>query len=118
MEPQQNGTRDTRESRTTISEDMVPIQRSDVLAQGVLEEMVLYDGDSEMGYSLNASAKAIWDCCDGSRTMRDICRELSISFDMPADVLIEDVRLALRQLLTLGLIRDGREPVGDEANVS
>lgn len=101
-----------------ISEEMIPVQHPDVLAQGVLEEMVLYDGDSEMGYSLNASAKAIWDCCDGSRTVRQICNDLSSTFEVPPDLLIEDVRLALRQLLTLGLIQDKRAHVGKAEGVA
>jgi hypothetical protein len=105
-------------SRISVSEDMIPVQRPDVLAQGVLEEMVLYDGDSEMGYSLNASAKAIWDCCDGSRNVRQICDDLSSTFDITPDLLLEDVRLALRQLLTLGLIQDKRLPVGSPERIT
>ena len=80
--------------------------------------MVLYDGSSEMGYSLNASARAIWDCCDGTRNVREICDALSASFDIPPDLLLEDVRLALRQLLTLGLISDNRENVANDQPVA
>lgn len=101
-----------------ISEDMVPVQRPDVLAQGVLEEMVLYDGNSEMGYSLNASAKAVWDACDGSKTVLQICDDLSGVFDIPADELLVDVRLALEQFLALGLIRDKQALVDSEAGVA
>lgn len=101
-----------------IPEDMVPVQRPDVLAQGVLEEMVLYDGNSEMGYSLNASAKAIWDACDGSKTVVQICEDLSDVFDIPAGELLTDVRLALEQFLVLGLIQDKRTLVDSEAGVA
>lgn len=101
-----------------IPEDMVPVQRPDVLAQGVLEEMVLYDGNSEMGYSLNASAKAVWDACDGSKTVLQICEDLSDVFDIPADELLVDVRLALEQFLALGLIRDKQALVDSEAGVA
>ncbi len=101
-----------------IPEDMVPVQRPDVLAQGVLEEMVLYDGNSEMGYSLNASAKAVWDACDGSKTVLQICDDLSGVFDIPADELLVDVRLALEQFLALGLIRDKQALVDSEAGVA
>ena len=51
----------------TITLLSCPRQGDGVIAQKVLEEMVLYDSQNEVGYSLNESARLIWDLSDGSR---------------------------------------------------
>ncbi len=90
-----------------------PQKKAGVVAQQVLEEMVLYDGNTEMGYSLNASARTIWDLCDGTRTLASICDEISAELEIEATLLHTDVQAAVGELVSLGLLKIGEiaEPV-------
>jgi hypothetical protein len=74
------------------------------MAQRVLEEMVLYDAETETGYSLNDSARAIWDLCDGRRSVQRICEELAESMDVAPDLLHEDVVTLVSDLQAKGLL--------------
>jgi hypothetical protein len=66
--------------------------------------MLLYGSDRQTAFSLNASAKAIWELCDGRHTLTDICRELGERFECAEDQLLADVQLAVRRLGELGLL--------------
>jgi len=68
------------------------------------DEMLLYASDREAAFSLNASAKAIWELCDGRHTLTDICRELGERFQCSQDQLLADVQQAVRRLGELGLL--------------
>lgn len=86
-----------------------PRKKAGVMAQQVLDEMVLYDGNTEMGYSLNASARSIWDLCDGERSLEAICDEIAKDLDIQADLLHEDVKTTVKDLMELGLLKVGAQ---------
>ena len=100
-------------NRPSLSDS--PQKKPGVIAQQVLEEMVLYDGNTEMGYSLNASARFIWDLCDGTRTLESICGEISKELGVPAEMLHDDVLTAVGELAALGLLKTN-EAAGMESN--
>jgi hypothetical protein len=75
-----------------------------VVASEVLDELVAYSPASSQAVSLNASARAIWELCDGSRTVDDICDELSELAGMPPEGLRRDVQVAVDQMCELGLL--------------
>ncbi|MBX2820650.1 MAG: PqqD family protein [Rhodothermaceae bacterium] len=81
-----------------------PIQRSGVIAQHVLDEMVLYDSEKEEGYSLNQSARSIWDLCDGQRTISDICSALAAPLSLDPGLLQDDVLITIQQLAAMNLV--------------
>ena len=54
-----------------------PRRAVDVVTSEVLDELVAYAPASSQAVSLNASARAIWELCDGTRTLDQICAELS-----------------------------------------
>lgn len=81
-----------------------PKQKSNVMGQEVLEEMVVYDAETEIGYSLNGSARSIWDLCDGTRSVEEICRVLAEPLDVSSDLLHEDVTTLVKELSKLGLL--------------
>ena len=88
----------------TITLLSCPKQSDGVIAQKVLEEMVLYDSQSEVGYSLNESARRIWDLADGTRSIQDICSELAENLEVNSELLHEDVLTAINQLSSMGLL--------------
>lgn len=81
-----------------------PRRSPEVVAAEVLDELVAYTPATSQAVSLNVSARAIWELCDGSRTLDDICGELSDAAGLPADALRADVEGAVTQLRSLGLL--------------
>jgi coenzyme PQQ biosynthesis protein PqqD len=66
--------------------------------------MLLYAAEGETAFSLNDSARAIWELCDGQRTVADLCRELGERFACEESQLLSDVTRTVAQLQQLGLL--------------
>lgn len=81
-----------------------PRRRPDVEAHEVMEEAVLYDPEREMAFSLNLSARAVWELCTGQHTVAAINERLSQVLGCPSEALAEDVEGAVRRLYELNLI--------------
>jgi len=81
-----------------------PRQLPGIVTSEVLDELVAYVPASSQAVSLNVSARAIWELCDGSRTVDDICNELSEPAGMPPEGLRRDVQAAIDQMRDLGLL--------------
>lgn len=80
-------------------------QSPGLIISEVLDELVIYAPGSSQAISLNASARAIWELCDGTRTLDDLCVELSGAAGLASDQLHEDVSGAITRLHELGLIK-------------
>ena len=93
-------------SSPSLTLSSVPVQKQNVMAQGVLDEMVLYDGGEEIGYTLNASARSIWDLCDGRRSVLDICTNLGTHLQVDPKLLEDDVLTAINHFASLGLLNN------------
>lgn len=68
------------------------------------DRMLLEIPGVEAPMNLNASASAIWNLCDNQRTMANIADELKKQFDVPRDVLCDDIDRAIIQLHTGGAL--------------
>lgn len=55
--------------------------------------------------SLNSSGAAIWEVCDGTRSLAEINRELETRFEMPAGSLRPDVEVVIKRLEDIGALR-------------
>jgi hypothetical protein len=75
-------------------------RRSDVREYPIDNEALLFVPHTQMLYSLNETAFAIWRACDG-RTMREIALLLSDEYDSEFDVVLGHVTQTLH-LLALG----------------
>lgn len=95
---------------TNITLDARPQRKAGIIAQHVLDEMVLYDAEKEEGFSLNQSARSIWDLCDGVRTVQEICNELAAPLSIKAELLHEDVLVAIQQLASQDLLVLNEQP--------
>jgi hypothetical protein len=80
------------------------LQTPGVVTSEVLDELVAYVPATSQAVSLNVSARAIWELCDGTRTVDDICSELSEPTGMPPAALRADVQAAIDQMRDLGLL--------------
>jgi hypothetical protein len=65
------GTR-TFNSTTTVP----PARRATVLVTAVGDERIVYDAERHAAHCLNQTAALVWQHCDGTRTVADICSQL------------------------------------------
>ncbi len=86
------------------SPDSRPQWRDGVMEGLVIDEILLELPADDRSLWLNASGKAIWELCDGSRTVNEIGSELGKRFDADGAVLTADVLTTVGQLHTVGFL--------------
>jgi hypothetical protein len=74
------------------------------VAFAVADELVLLAQDGGPAHALNASGAAIWNLCDGRRTVRDMLRELRSRYDGEPVDMLADLTEALFDFQRLGLV--------------
>jgi hypothetical protein len=88
-----------------IVDSTTPTQQHGILVCRAADELVIYDPVTSRAASLSPSACAIWELCDGIRTIHDICKALGESFIAPTESLYADTRRTVGCLRDLGLLR-------------
>jgi hypothetical protein len=68
------------------------------------DELLIYVPRSEKAYTLNRSAVAIWELCDGTRTVEEITEELGQCISRSSAALLTDVIQGVARLHELGLL--------------
>ena len=100
--------------RSAKDREARPCRRSDVREHDLWEESLLYAPDTEMAFALNPAAKAVWELCDGTRTVDEIGHRLGTSLGRSGDNLVTEVRKAVAQFARHGLL----QPMGDVGAMS
>ncbi len=96
------GTSDSRSVRPTTAAR--PKRSDGVVLSPVADEAVLLPASAGRAFFLNPSALAIWELCDGTRSILDIRDTLRNRYDAPEDDLLVDVRATLEELERGGLL--------------
>ena len=52
------------------------------MSERVGDELVIYDQVSHVAHCLAPEAVAVWECCDGDRTMGEIAHQLTVSHEV------------------------------------
>lgn len=81
-----------------------PKARSDLSVQAIGDEVMLYDSAGEKIHVLNHSAQAIWKLCNGTNTLEDICREMSLAYPDAGDVIFDDICSIIEEFKKKGLL--------------
>ncbi len=81
-----------------------PRQHEGVVSCPVFEDVVLMAPSSDVAFVLNTSSRAIWDLCDGERSVLAILGELRSRYDAPAESLQDDLTATLSEFARAGLI--------------
>ena len=81
-----------------------PTKLPEAVTSEVLDELVVYSPASSQAVSLNRTARAIWELCDGTRDIEAICLELSEAAGTTPQSIRSDVEAALKELDGLGLL--------------
>ena len=86
-------------------ENMHPHKTDNLKVYDLYEEAVLYSSTQDMAFALNSTAKAIWELCDGNRTVGEICKELEQHFNCSETDLRSDVIKTVSLMNQQGLLK-------------
>jgi hypothetical protein len=89
-----------------------PRRLDDVLECRVQDELLVYEPAREIAVSLNASARAVWELCQGRLSVDEIARALGSRYGVATHLLRPDVDAAIGRLRDVGLL--GPRPADDE----
>lgn len=78
--------------------------RVDGIVERLLDEVLVYDRDTDTAHCLNRFAASIWTMCDGTKTVREI--EAHVRQEFGANVNRENIELALTTLYRAGLLQE------------
>lgn len=81
-----------------------PLRDSTIKAYDLDDEVMLYGSGGELVYSLNASAKKIWELCDGTRNVAEISERLADSIGVDPRDLRPDIETAIQGFLDGNLL--------------
>ncbi len=81
-----------------------PRRRTGVRVGRVLDQTVLEIPGRSDTLSLNPSAGAIWDLCDGARGLADLTRELATRFQLTPEEMRPDVQSVIERLESVGAL--------------
>jgi pyrroloquinoline quinone biosynthesis protein D len=89
--------------------DSVPVRREGASGVELDDNIAVYDDVGQLMILLNSSAAAVWNLCDGTRTVGEMVAELAETYPDGAAVIRDDVRETLRKLAEIGLVSEGSE---------
>ena len=84
-----------------------PVRRSDVLAQGAGETVILLTPDSGKYFTLNEVGGRIWELSDGTRSVAEIAGVLVEEYEAPLEEIQADTLEVLSELAGEKLVSDG-----------
>lgn len=90
----------TRLDRVAVA----PRRREGVIGHTVAEEMVLFSTETETAVSLNLTAAAVWELCDGDATVERIIELLAEDAGVDPATIADDVEAILHQMESLSLL--------------
>ena len=82
----------------------VPLRRRDVTSADVAGNKLLYADGDDQAFTLNVSAWAIFELCDGERDVGAISKLLADDLGCPSYEIVDDVLNALAELQRTNLI--------------
>jgi len=94
----------TMTSTKATVEDPTPRRRDDLVERALPDELILYDVDKDQVFLLNQTSAAIWDLCDGMRSLAGIADEVSQHFSVARETALSDVESTLQRFQAEGLL--------------
>jgi hypothetical protein len=87
------------------SRHVVPQRTGNVLECELPGELLLHVPGDEVAIALNVSARAVWELCDGHRSLEAIALTLGERFQAVPEEVLAGVQDAVRQLARLDVLR-------------
>lgn len=83
---------------------MQPERRGELVQSASSDGWTVYEPATDSLHVLNASAKAIWELCDGETTPSEMAEAISEVTGLEQQEASEEVAATLQQLVRLGLV--------------
>lgn len=81
-----------------------PERRTDLEVREVEGSLLVLDRRNGRIHQFNASAALIWQHCDGRLSVKEIVERVSVTYDVPVDMVSGDVNTAIDEFMGLGLL--------------
>lgn len=81
-----------------------PVRRGEIVQQGSPETWAVYEPDTDSLHELNATARAIWELCDGQTALEEMATAISELTGMDHADSMRDVRATVARLEASGLV--------------
>jgi hypothetical protein len=78
--------------------------RDGIVKQEVSGSLLLFNMQDGQYYTLNDVGRRVWELCDGTRTLSDIARDLSVEYDSTAAAIQHDVLALVGDLADASLL--------------
>lgn len=88
----------------TDSLELIGPAAPDVMVQAVDDDLIIFDPQSEEYYTLNRTAREVWELADGTRTADNITRVLAERYAAEAAAIAPDVDAIIANLTAAKLI--------------
>lgn len=75
-----------------------------VMEQAVDDDLIVFDPNSESYYTLNRTAREVWDLADGTRTATVIAETLAARYEAETAEVAPDVAAIIANLADAGLL--------------
>ncbi len=100
---------DSKPNKTTLIDTLYnnstyPCRINGIESHNLSDDALLYVTEKEKGFTLNNTAKEIWELCDGKNSVEDIIRNLSNRFECTESILRKDVKETIKQLYAESLL--------------
>jgi hypothetical protein len=70
------------------------------------EELLIYNDEDELGITLNASSKQIWQLCDGTLSLHQIATAIGQQLGCDGEILLEDIHTTVMKFRESGLLEN------------
>lgn len=87
--------------------DTVGPHTEQLLEERVDDEIVVYNRATDSYYTLNTTARAVWDLATGDHTLDEIVSMLADEFATEPETIRQDVSNIVTEFTDAGLLRDG-----------
>jgi hypothetical protein len=94
----------TQAARASL--DFAPCPRPDLICVELDGEAVVYERDGGTMYRLSHLATTLWDCFDGTTTLRELAADLASAVPDSADSLVEQLLAFADELARQGLLTE------------
>jgi len=94
--------------------ELASLRRSPKIEEAPLHgELMLFDGAAAKFFVLNRTMSFLWRYCDGEHSLADVLKMLTQEFaDVEPAAAESDLRKALQELISLGLVVDTGDAAG------
>lgn len=96
------------------AQDLRPFPHPSVEVYRLLDETILYYPEQDAVLSLNRTARAIWEMCDGTRSLlkmsQELGQELGCTIDVAYITILPGVETTVKQLRELGVLMVDHDP--------